>query len=283
MITLFTIPKAFQGHNRIIQRNALQSCLKLRPKCEIILFGDDDGVAESAHELGIKHIPVVEKNEFGTPLLSSAFSAAQKMARNEILVYMNADIIFLHDLTETVKMIDQKQFLICGRRWDVDITQELDFSDNKWAEELLFRLKSEGNLHGPSGIDYFIFRRNSVEMPPFAVGRPGWDCWLIFEMRKRGVAVIDSTETITVIHQNHDYSHSKFGEAKRVGGPEFNQNIRLAGGYKNLFTLRDADWVLTKNGLSRPRFPRSVYSLLSLNPLWRSLLATKRAIYEKLR
>ena len=86
MISIFTIPKAFKGHNNVIQRNGVQSWMQIKPECEIILFGDDEGVAETAYEFGVKHVPSVEKNEFGTPLLSSAFSKVQEIALNDILM-----------------------------------------------------------------------------------------------------------------------------------------------------------------------------------------------------
>jgi hypothetical protein len=50
MLTIFTIPKPFRGHIEVIQRNAIESWLRLRPQCEIILCGDDPGVAEAASE-----------------------------------------------------------------------------------------------------------------------------------------------------------------------------------------------------------------------------------------
>lgn len=46
MITIFSTPKPFRGHFEIIQRNAIQSWLRLRPGCEIILLGNDEGTAE---------------------------------------------------------------------------------------------------------------------------------------------------------------------------------------------------------------------------------------------
>ena len=65
MLTIFAIPKSFEDpHINIIQRNAIQSWLQLQPKCEIILFGNDKGVAETAEEFGVKYIPEIEKNEF---------------------------------------------------------------------------------------------------------------------------------------------------------------------------------------------------------------------------
>ena len=282
MLTIFTIPKSFKEHNKIIQRNAIKSWFKLRPAAEIILFGDDDGVAETAHELGGKHIPSIEKNEFGTPLLSSAFSSAQKVAKNNILMYANSDVIFFQDLIEAVQRIDKPAFLMCGRRWDLDVKEEIDFENGEWATKLREKVLKEGKPHGLSGMDYFIFPRNLVNMPPFAVGRPAWDSWLIYDMRFRRIPVIDATEAITVIHQNHDFSHSRFGEKKRVGGPEWQRNIEIAGGLTNMMTLRDADWVLGKNGLKRPGFPMRLFSILSLCYPWRVLLAVKRKFQNRL-
>ena len=282
MLTIFTIPKPFKGHNNIIQRNAIKSWLQLRPAAEVILMSDDDGVAETAQELGVVHVPSIEKNEYSTPLLSSAFSSAQKLAKNNILMYANADVIFFQDLIEAVCRINNPSFLLCGRRWDLDITEEIDFGNDGRVENLLGELKNNGRLHGLSGMDYFIFPRNLINMPAFAVGRPAWDSWLIYDMRCRRVPVINATEAITVIHQNHDFSHSKFGEKKRVGGPEWQKNIEIAGGLTNMMTLRDADRVLGKNGLRRPDFTARIFSILSLCYPWRVLLATKRKLQNRL-
>jgi hypothetical protein len=72
LLTLFSIPKPFDGHIGVIQRNALESWTRLRPACEIVLFGDEPGVAEVARELSLKHVPDVTRNEFGTPLVNSS-------------------------------------------------------------------------------------------------------------------------------------------------------------------------------------------------------------------
>jgi len=278
MLTIFSIPKAFVGHTNIIQKNAIKSWLELKPQCEIILFGDDKGVAETAKELSVDHIPFVRKNEFGTPLLSSAFTSAQQVAKNNTLMYANADVIFFQGLIETVYKIKQEFFLICGRRWDLDIRDHVDFKNSTWTTKLFSRITKEGKLHGYAGIDYFIFPKNMVNMPEFAVGRPGWDGWLVYDVRMRKIPVIDATDSITIIHQNHDYSHSKFPERNRVGGPELKENTMLAGGGANMMTLREADWVLNKEGLKRPRFTLRILSFLSLYYPWRWLLGVKRTI-----
>jgi len=281
MLTIFTIPKPFRGNIDVIQRNAIKSWLRLYPKCEVILFGDDEGVAEAAKEFNIVHIPKIEKTELGTPLLSSAIDSAQKIAKNEILLFINADIILTSDLIPAVQKVKNPLFLISGQRWDVDVNKEIDFNDSDWEKKIREQIKETGKLHGPTGMDYCIFPRNFpsvIQMPALAVGRPGWDNWLIYRTRFLKIPVINATEVITIIHQNHDYSHSPWGRKKKVVGPEYERNIKLAGGFAKMMTMMDADWMLTKKGLEKPNFPRRIFSTISLFYPWRLILALKRQL-----
>src|SRR5262245_33530010 len=83
-ITLFAMPKAFSGHIGIIQRNAITSWTRLSPRPQIILFGDEDGTAELAAELGVQHVPQVARNELGTPLVNSVFQQAHQFAEHRL-------------------------------------------------------------------------------------------------------------------------------------------------------------------------------------------------------
>ena len=56
VLTIFTTAKPFHGQIAVIQDNAIQSWTLLRPECEIILFGDEEGTAEAAAKFGINHI-----------------------------------------------------------------------------------------------------------------------------------------------------------------------------------------------------------------------------------
>src|SRR3974390_1799942 len=105
MLTLFTTAKPFRGHSGIIQRNALKSWTMLHPDVEVILFGDDDGAAETCKELGILHEPYVERNEYGTKRLNSLFDRAQDIAKNDNLCYVNCDIILLEDFRVAVEQV----------------------------------------------------------------------------------------------------------------------------------------------------------------------------------
>ena len=48
MLTLFTAPKPFRGHIGLIQANAIRSWMALAPDIEVLLVGDEPGLAEAA-------------------------------------------------------------------------------------------------------------------------------------------------------------------------------------------------------------------------------------------
>ena len=273
MLTIFTIPKPFQGHIGIIQRNAIQSWLKLQPKCDIILFGDEEGIAETAAEFGVSHIPAIQKNEYGTPLLDDVFNHAQQLANHDFVCYVNADIILLREFISAIAQIHFKKFLMVGQRWDLNIEKSLDFEKDNWEESLYDDIHKNGNLHPPWGSDYFVFPKGILgQIPQFAVGRPGWDNWMIYHARKLGIPVIDCTPKIKAIHQNHNYSHIPDRTGEKFEGPEANLNRALMElKEEQYFMLQDANWILTSKGLRRPewtrkRLDRSLETLQILHP-----------------
>ncbi len=248
MVTIFAIPKSFYGHIETIQRNAIQSWLALRPRCEIILFGDEPGVKEIASEYQVIHIPVISKNDYGTPLISSAFECAQKIARNDILCYSNADIIFFQDLISAIGKITYSRYLIVGRRWNLDIVEPLPYQTPQWEIQLRKKLVSCAQMSGLRGSDYFIFRKGTLEkIPDFAVGRPVWDNWMIYHARAKGYVVVDATQAITDVHQNHNYTHVPESREASWEGPEGDHN-RFLISPEHTFDLIDATHTLDGNG-----------------------------------
>lgn len=102
----------------VIQRNAIQSWKRLDPECEVILIGDDPGTPEVAEELGVRNIPNVQRNEFDTPLLDSAYQLAEDSASHSYLCYVNADIILTSSLISAFKQVRKQSdnFLMTARR-----------------------------------------------------------------------------------------------------------------------------------------------------------------------
>jgi len=253
MITLFSAPKAFDDpHISLIQRNAIRSWLALGEQVEVLLMGDEPGLGETARSLGVSLIPVADRAESGTPRVSALFSLAHQKARYGILCYVNADIILLDDFLQAVQHVAEhlKSFLIVGQRWDV-VMEEDPFGSEDWQAVMRSMLKGAGELHPPMGSDYFVFPSNQFQhIPNFALGRAGWDNWMIYEARRRRVPVVDATEAITAVHQEHGYAHLPGGQP-HYRHPESELNVALAGGMQTMFRLRDADWKLVKAQLKR--------------------------------
>ena len=242
LLTLFTAPKPFvDPHISLIQTNMLRNWQALGPEIEIVVIGDEPGIAEICSKQGIRHLPEVRTNALGTPLISSIFDLARSVNESPYLAYANADILFLPQLLPLIHRLgeEKKRFLAVGQRYDLDIHEPLDFSGD-WANVLEQRIQQEGALHGQSGSDYFIYPRACFEhIPDFAVGRAGWDNWMIYKARREHWPVIDLTGALTIIHQNHDYAHLP-GGIVHFYQPETADNVRVGGGRRTIFRLSDA-------------------------------------------
>lgn len=243
LITLFTTPKPFTNpHIATIQRNALCCWSSLGEDVEVLMIGDEVGMGEVAAEYHIKHLPEVEVNEWGTPLVSSIFALARGNSASPLLAYLNADILVLPDFVSSAHRVMQQEanFLLVGQRWDLDVRRLVDYS-NGWADRLRMDVRTRGRLHAPAGSDYFIYPRHQfTKLPDFAIGRAGWDNWMIYQARQQGWPVIDATDSVTVIHQDHDYSHLPGGKP-HYDLVETDVNVEKGGGLGHMYMLLDAD------------------------------------------
>lgn len=290
MFTLFTTPKPFAGHVAVIQRNALQSWKCLHPSVEVILFGDDEGAAEVCRELGIRHVPEVRRNGYGTKYLASVFDQAQELATHDVLCYANCDILLMSDFRRAVAAVSsiRKNFLLAGRRWDVDIQIPLDFQRAGW-EDAVRHLALQTNRQRPAQwIDYFVFRKGLYyqKAPAFVIGRPGWDNWLIWFALSAPAAVVDLSCDVCAIHQNHDYSYHPQGERGVWQGEEAQENYRLLENGRKFRTLHSATHILQSGHL---RANHSRWLVLPARQLrtwlyasWFSLLNLTRPIRHRL-
>src|SRR5215471_4075128 len=146
-LTILAVPKPFEGHIGIIQRNAIASWTKLRPRPEIIVFGTEDGAAECAVSLGLVHIAEVARNKYGTPLLADIFALAEQSSTSAVFAYVNADIILPASFTAGLEIVLRTfpRFLAVGRRTNLDVQEPLDFSGD-WEGPLFERMRRDGRL-----------------------------------------------------------------------------------------------------------------------------------------
>ncbi len=238
MLTIFTVPKPFIGHIGVIQRNAIASWRRLHPDAEIFVFGNEAGTAEATRKLRVRHIPEIAKNEHGTPLVNDLFTKAQQSARHDLICFVNCDIILASDFLRAVQYIKRcrDRFLVVGECWNLDVKHALSFDSAGWEGELAASVAREGKRRGYWAIDYFAFPRGLYrEIPSFAVGRAGFDNWLIWKARDLCGAVIDATAVTKVVHQNHNYAHIAGGQQTAYHGAEAQINLELAGGRKHIW------------------------------------------------
>lgn len=244
-LTVFSAPKPFTDpHINIIQRNAIRSWQQLGD-VEILLIGEEDGLAQAAAELGVRHLPGVKRNEHGTPLVSSIFGMARQSSDSELLLFTNTDMIYFSDALKTALALKQaaSEFTLMGQRYDLDVREPLNFSSG-WEERLRSDVEARGRLHPLGGSDYFLFPRTLfAQIPDFAIGRAGWDNWMIYHAVQQPWPAVDATRAITAVHQDHGYAHLA-GEQNHQRHPETDENLKLAGGMRKMYTLLDLEYEL---------------------------------------
>jgi len=258
MLTIFSTAKPFRGHSNVIQRNALQSWTLLHPDVEVILFGDEDGAAEACRDLGVRHEPNVHRNEYGTKYLNYIFDRAYEISRHKFLCYANCDIMLMSDFSRALELVSSShsRFLMIGRRWDTDVTEPWDFSQSDWDRRLRSLALLQGKQKGPSWVDYFCFSRDlyNGKMPRFLIGRHGWDPWLTWFASESKVSLINASQMVVALHQNHDYAYLKQGTSALHSGEEANYNLNLGDSPSwHYYTVNSATEILVRGQLKANR------------------------------
>jgi hypothetical protein len=259
VFTIFSVPKPFRDHIGLIQENAIRSWTLLDTDHEIILFGAEEGTAEIANRLGVRHEPEIRCSKYGTPFVTSVFERAQQLAAHDWLCYVNSDIVLMSDLTRAMRRISalRRPVLVSGRRWRLEIDRPLDFEAG-WERSWRRHVKAYGSRDSVQCMDYFVFQRGLVpKLPKFVLGRGRWDSYMPYRVRELGAQFVDASDVVMAVHQNHDYAYpvgrvGNRSKAAMKSSPEGLMNRELGGRGKKC-TLGDADRKLT-----RWRFTRAI-------------------------
>ncbi len=248
-LTLFTLPKPFSGIYRTIQENALRSWAALEPKPNLILFGSEEGTAEMAKKYGARHEPSVRTNELNTPLVSDIFQRATSLTTGPFQCFLNCDIILDPALPAMVDRAHcwNSRALLVSRRWDLEVNRPLATDQPDWFSVLRERTRSEGELYSHLGMDLFVFPTGLLDhMPPFSIGWPGakYDNWIIYTGRRHGIPIVDITDAITTVHQNHPPGAST--DPRKAS--EHWASLDLLGGYGCCYDIHDATHVMRPDG-----------------------------------
>lgn len=264
-LTIFSLPKPFDDPEIArVQSNAIRSWLALGDGVEVLLLGDEAGIESFAQACGAKHFGGVKRNQQGTPLINSAFDAAEQIGAGDYLMYCNADVILGGEISWMAEQLGRRWpagFLAFGRRLEIAGTLELDWSQPETVQRQLEQAHRAGKVAPRVCKEYFLFRRGQyTQLPPFAVGRGNWDNWMVSQSRRMGLPVIDTSQVIQTLHQSHHYAHLAEKAGSRpsrwscyVSGEEAQANEKLAGG-KRLISGSSADWLMRADGRVEPKW-----------------------------
>lgn len=255
MVTFFSVPKPFDGPIGAIQRNAIGSWLAAVPGAQVLLFGNEAGIAEAASDFAAEHHPTLRRTPSGAPLLDEVFHRAHAVARHDVLCFVNTDIV-LRGCVDALGWLSSP-FLVIAESTDLPVHHRIRYEAPTWRESF----EGRGRSRGPFALDVFFFSRGLFRtIPPFAIGRARFDNWLVWHALHQRAAVIDGTDVLQPLHQHHGYSHLPGGRREAYRGPDAWRNQVLAGlkCYVHLYSVLDARYRLTADGLERlpwrPRF-----------------------------
>lgn len=254
MLTIFTTAKPHEGLAAIHQRNALNSWRLLRPEPEILVIGDEPGTERLCDEVGARHITGLGTNERGIPLVSHLFELGQRHASNDVVCFINADIVLLQDAMDAVVTVAaaRERFLVVARRWDLHLPEPVDFGPG-WEERLRQRLDAEGRRETDLAIDWFVFRRGAFTgLPPFAIARTSYDNWLLWRAVADGCTLVDASAVTRLVHQHHDYGYAARGRVDLWAGADARAAAAMLGHWSHYFTISHATEVLTADGRLSP-------------------------------
>ncbi|AQQ09158.1 hypothetical protein L21SP3_00958 [Sedimentisphaera cyanobacteriorum] len=292
MITFLTSPKPFYGHTGRIQKKAIQSWLRVAADVEVLVYGEGEGVAEACKDLGTINVPDIECSLSGIPLFNSIVNHAKKNAKHDIQCYLNCDILLNETIADAVKIITKaklNEFLVTGQR--IDLMKDVDFELNQhWLGQLKQLFETcKLQLHSPTGMDYFIFRRGMWnDLPALVIGRAGYDEALVLYCMRNKIPIINGTLKILALHQFHDYGHTSNGRKEVVRGQDALNNFKFHRNFHSRPNSSDAELIIMKDKVLKNnihkdpirraenylRFEKGFERLsLSIRFLWRILVS----------
>lgn len=231
-ITIFTVARAFCGAIGVSQRNAIRSWVDIASPSSVLIFGNEEGVAEFAQEIGARHNPHCRRNNFLSPRLDGLFPRAEELAPAPVMVFCCADTILPANFGSILDVAVSKhpRLLLTGRAHELSEADSLSLSLQPSSRPaVLDSLNAAVASHSPSNrLRYFAYPAGVWDvLPPLAIGGPVWERWLVADAVLRGIEVIDATSAITCFHQSHDYRHTKWGSKERLDN-SFETELDLA-------------------------------------------------------
>jgi hypothetical protein len=212
-------PKKFHAPWLDLQVRAIESWKNVEMESEVCIVAPQSDIETLPAGL-VDYAVVAKENELSPlPLFGDIMSEAYRCSDADLFCYLNSDIIVPTNFgQEGLEQLEHK-FLVIGSRWDMaeDAEYPVSHTRDDLARCISRNLKvGKVELHGPTAVDYFIFRRSTFDqLKPLIIGRGGYDAALLAFCLRSQIQLVDATKSYPILHQFHDYSHIK-GAMKRV-------------------------------------------------------------------
>jgi len=258
-LTIFAAPREFIGDFDRIQRNAIFSWTCLDPKPEVIVFGGGPTAATAAADLGVQFVGDLPCTASGAPLLDALFEQAQATAASDVIAYANPDVIFLQDVADRLQELDRKfgLYIAVGAPRNAAFTHALHGRESDWMSELGPALATATQPASGSGADLFVFPKGSLDpIPHVAIGRLGWDNWLLWRCAINPLPSIDITDAATLVHQDHSGSthRGSLAATHELFGADVAHNMSHIGPLEAIARRSEIGYEIKRDGSVTARF-----------------------------
>tara|TARA_B100001173_G_C15985161_1_gene546405 strand:+ start:832 stop:1476 length:645 start_codon:yes stop_codon:yes gene_type:complete len=209
-------------------------------------------------------------------------------------MFINADIILPINFLDIINPLYKKlrRFLMVGHRWDMEVDYFINFNNESKIKSFWKNAQNNSKKHACTGIDYFIFRKETFKnLPDFAIGRPGYDNWLLWHARRRMLQLIDASSEIHAIHQNHHFNfhnllnNPKIKDRNNILEEEDGIRNRTIIG-KNHLNLLDTNYFISDGIVKRKKsmdyVNRNLGKLSVIFPEFSLLFKIYKKIYRRL-
>lgn len=231
-IIFFSLPRKFEGIFDIIQTNAITSRTQFIPTKNIVLFGDDQWTKEICEDLWITHHIPLQYNFDKVPYFSYLLQEMCMLYPDKIICYINSDIIITSNFIEFIENteIPFENFMISWHRRNIEVKEFIDFS-KKSRETVLHKKCETSGKKANTWDDFFIFPSfifKDIPILPYIM-RPFFDNFMIYICLRNKIPLIDATNSITTVHQKHDYNYYQEAQKSPLTRKESLYNLNLIG------------------------------------------------------
>ncbi|KAK3092857.1 hypothetical protein FSP39_007986 [Pinctada imbricata] len=228
ILTLFTSWPSGERDKEGLHQNTIINWSAFQPRINLVLFTNDSRDEQFAKERGWTVYTIVHHFAGGAPVLRTMFETVMKNFNSTFYGYANGDILFADNMIDTLSSIYTKfsakeDIFITGRRYNVDHVSPKEAASLPNVHTVA---KTRGALFEIHSEDYFIASKSFPwdTVPDLVVGRPAYDNWIVAHARCINATVIDTTDTLTAVHQTTEKGNK---ESLKRATPAFNDNLIL--------------------------------------------------------